>query len=253
MPQQPNYTTNQPENAIVSQETIMLRERIVAFCEAVVEVRVTSDEEYIGAGEITKILSAHKAELESRRSDEVRPHLDRQRQINDWCKPVLAQLDGLQRKVGQAIYVYRQEQERKRREEQRRIEEEKRRREAEERAAAEKARREAEEARAAGDEQSADDLDAQAMELDFSASLPAPVAAPAAPKLDGVHIRHNWTAEITNEQAFVRHCVDNKLYDFLSGDVRKLRAEAKKIQREQTYPGARIFDNPSTVSKRGSY
>lgn len=249
MPHNNNYTPEQAQNAIVSQETLKLRSAILMFCEAVQAVTITNPEQYQSAGEISKVLATYRKQLDEARSTEIAPYLEKQRAINDWCKPVLVAINDLQGKVGAAIRVYQAEQEKKRREAQRAAEEKARKEAEEKRRQAEEARQAAEAAREQGNADIAEDLDAQAMELDFEQTAPAPVAAPEANKLEGVHVRHNWTAEITDDNAFVQHCVDNKLYDLLAGDVKKLRAKAKMVKRPMSFPGARIFDKPTTVAR----
>jgi hypothetical protein len=263
MPPIDNNTPNHADKSIVSQETMNLRTEIMMFCEAVTAVTITTPEEYQSAGEMSKIVAGYLRDIESRRVDEVKPHLEAQREINGFVKPIVESLNHLKNTIGSAIYDYNLEQERIRREKQRKLDEEKRQKEAEAKRAAEQARRQAEEARIAAEqarkqgeenqagaaEQEAEILEATAMELEFEEVVPTVVEIPEASKLSGVHVRHNWTAEITDDNAFVKWAVDNKEYELLAGDVKKLRAKAKMIKREQKYPGAKIYDKASVVTK----
>lgn len=202
-----------------------------------------------------KAVKSVKAELDETRKTMVRPHLDAQREINDWFNRRIENLSSVELNLKNVIVAFDRAQEQKRLEEQRRLDEEARkirekseaearaqrekeeaeRRKAEEarqaaeaaRIAAENAANEEERARLAAEAAKADaaaaKAESKAETLADKAALKETVAASVvsatatvAPKAAGVSVTKKYSIEVLDKRALIAWCLEQSMFDGLS-------------------------------------
>ncbi len=224
------------------EESRALREKIISFCDSIQVVDIQTPSQYAGSAETAKEISANLKTIEMQRTSDKAPYLEKGRLIDDFYRPVAASLDGLKRKIGEALRAWDRKQEDLRREEQRKLDEAAaRKREAEERKA-EEDRKKAEALRESGDLAKAENLEQRATDREIkAANITAPIAQVAKPTVSGVSTRKAWKGQVTDRTAFVAEMVKLGKLELLMPDAPAFNKYASLIKRPWTFPGGRVY------------
>jgi hypothetical protein len=243
---------------LIPQESRELVERVSGWMGEITEIKISTPQEAEYAQKIVRAVLSHEKEIKNAQKTAEEPYSEPLTKIKTLFKTILTGLDNLKRKSKLAIDYYTAEQERKRREEQRRLEIEaaEKRRKAEEaaRAAEEEARKAREEAarlESEGKAAEAAKLQAQAEKQEAraiqkeqaAANIVAPIAVSAAPIITGrgIGMRDNWKGAVEVPESFKAWCIQNQRYEFLSVDESAWNRYAKVVKSVQSVPGARIY------------
>ena len=243
MTAQSNYISNVPE---VSRK---LREKILTWCNSITEIKVTTEEELFGAVDLTKQISGYKKELESRRVVDKKPHIEAGKAIDRFYKEVEDSLRAVGSKINYGISVYQQKKERERQEKQRKADIAAAKERERKLQKAEEDRKKADELREQGKEDQASVFDTQAAEKEAAAEQTVAKTIEGPTKLDGIHKRITWTAEITDPVSFVGWAIKSGRTELLLPNEVAFRKYAGMIKQPLTVPGGRIYSKESTVVK----
>jgi hypothetical protein len=245
MPQLPELYNFLPE------ESRLLKEKIISFCDSIQVVKIQTPSQYESAANTAREIAAATKEIETRRTEDKAPHLEKCRLVDDFFNPVKLSLKSLKDKLSAATREWDREQEEIRREQQRKLDEQARKKKEAELRKAEEDRRKAEELRAKAEadagagtatEAKADYLEQRAMERDIKAqNITAPVAQVARPAVKGVSTRRQWKGQVTDRNAFVQEMIKMNRPELLMPDASAFNKYASVIKRPWTFPGGKVY------------
>lgn len=220
----------------------LLKENIIAFCNAIAVVAIKTPDQYEGAVATAKELTAFGREAEKQRKAIKEPYNKRVKAVNSFYKEILIPADALKQKITKAIRDYDFAQEQKRKEEQRKLDEQARIEREQKEAEAAARRQEAEAARQQGQETAALELEAAAAEQEIEAAQTiASIAQAAKPQTSGVHTVTTWKCEITDPIAFVQTMIKENKTELLMPNQKAANDFARMTKRGWTFPGGRII------------
>lgn len=202
------------------------------------EVR-TADGAKVSAADLLEIKALAKR-VEDQRTAITRPINEALREVNALFKPAKDWLAEAETILKGKLLAFQQEQQRIAREAQARADEETRKER-------ERLERRAALADLVGRDERAEQLREQAE------SRAAPVVKPAIPKLEGVHTREIWKAEVTDKMAFLRHVVEQgpELAALVSLDQAALNARARSLKDALDLPGIRAVEESTMAARKG--
>ncbi len=237
------YKVEQPDEALFKQSSNLL-----VMAEGYI---ITTPEQALNAGEDLKEIKALKRQLEKKRTAITGPINTALKEINALFKPAKKWLTMAEVMMKGKLKTYISEQERIAQEAQRKADEKARKRREKLEAKAAAARAEEEAARAAIAKAESDEARAaaaalaekqakKAAKLEEKAEIvQAPVISTTAPKLEGIHTRVTWRAEVTNKLAFIKFVVEQRpdLMGVIEIDQSKLNGYARLLKEEFDMPG----------------
>lgn len=236
----PNTTTN--NGALVTVHAARADDprlsRAVAYTAIADDFVVDSEELFeIAASEAIELTRIH-GEIEAQRQSIVEPANTVLRNANAIFMPVLRKIEEAKKLLGQRMTEYRER-------ERQRIARENAERE---RAATLERQKIAEAARVAQD----DGREEDAFAIRQTAALvSAPVRPTAAPKVAGVSVRNNWSAECLDIAALIRFVADNPGYtNLLQANPVALKALARAHKDALKVPGVRFFNAGGVAVRR---
>lgn len=201
---------------------------------------VASDEQAVSAGNELSYIKALQKKLEDKRTSITKPLNDALRAVNDLFRPAKTWLEEAETLRKRAILGYREEQERKVREEQRRLEDEARKERERLAAAAAEADRKASELKTEKAREAAT-AKADALRAQAQATVAPTVAAPSHVKMGGQAVRETWTYEIVDATLLPR--------EYLMPDERKLAGVVKVMKASTNVPGIRVIRGEALASR----
>ncbi len=228
-------TVEQPDEALFKQS-----EYLLALAQ---DYKITSSEMAINGSEDLKAIKALAKQLNSKRLAATGPINKALKEINSWFKPARDWLSDAEMLMKTKLLEYQREQDRIAREAQRKADEEARK----ERVRLEKA---AALAAQAGMFYRAEDLKEE-IEVQEIATQNAPVIQSAAPRLEGVHTRVTWKAEVTDKTAFIKFIVEQRpdLMGVIEIDQSKLNGYARLLKEEFDMPGVEAKAEKSIAAR----
>lgn len=201
------------------------------------EYHIDSPEMMTAAADELKKIKAKSKDLENRRMAMTRPLDDTKKQIMDLFRQPLQFLADAESLIKRGMLSYQNEQERIRRAEQARLDEIARKER-------ERLEKRAQAAEAKGQTEKAEALHEQAE------TVPVPVVAHAAPRVDGISTRETWSAEVTDMRALLQGVLDGKVPDVaVIADMKVLNAQARALKGAMNYPGVKAVSE-KVVSAR---
>jgi hypothetical protein len=220
------------------------------FCKSVQVVEIQNNSQAEAAGKLFCELNSYIKELEELRKEAKEPHIRAGKAVDDFFKSAQLPLSSLRGKLDLGMRTFQKKLADLRRAEQERLNreaEEKRRKEEE---AARKEREKAEAYREHGRTDLAEKAEQRADAREQRAETTvAAVAQVAIPKVEGISVRANWKAEITNADEFVEWAAESGKYHFLQPNIQSLNAYAKSRKQPQVIPGARIFNDEKLMGR----
>ena len=219
-------TIERPDEGLLNQSAIWL-EQAKTF-------DITSTDIAINAGESLKKIKALGRHLEQKRTAITVPMNQALREANALFKPAKKRLKDAEKLLKGKILKYQAEQDRIAQEAQRKADEEARK----ERIKLEKAAALAEQA---GMEDRAEDL-REEIEVQEIETQKAPVVQSAAPKIEGVHTRTIWKAEVTDKLEFLKFVVEKRqdLVGLVEINQSALNAQARSLKDSLDLPGIKV-------------
>lgn len=199
--------------------------------------KITSSEKALATGEDLKEIKKLRKELEQKRTSITAPINKALKEINALFKPAKDWLSQAERLMKTKLLEYQTEQERIAQEAQRKADEEARKER-------EKLERKATIAGLVGMDNKAEELREEAQTQE------APVITSAAPKIEGVHTRVTWKAEIIDKLAFVKFVIDKRpdLLNLIKIDQAALNAQARSQKGELDMPGIKAVEEKNIVA-----
>lgn len=199
--------------------------------------KITSSEKALATGEDLKEIKKLRKELEQKRTSITAPINKALKEINALFKPAKDWLSQAERLMKTELLEYQTEQERIAQEAQRKADEEARKER-------EKLERKATIAGLVGMDNKAEELREEAQTQE------APVITSAAPKIEGVHTRVTWKAEIIDKLAFVKFVIDKRpdLLNLIKIDQAALNAQARSQKGELDMPGIKAVEEKNIVA-----
>ncbi len=197
----------------------------------------------VNASESLRKVKALYKHIEQKRTAATRPINQALREINSWFKPAKQWLKDAEDLLKGKLLTYQAEQDRIAREAQRKADEEARK----ERVKLENAAALAEQAGMADRaEELKEEIEVQEIE-----TQEAPAIQSAAPKLEGVHTRITWKAEVTNKLALVKFIAEsrNDLLGMIQIDQSKLNGYARLLKEEFDMPGVEAKAEKSIAAR----
>jgi len=191
------------------------------FCKDIAEITINNAQEYVNASEFTKKVQDYLKKLDNDRKKLVNPYNNTVKEINNAYKEPQNALNNLKTRLRKAVSDYNMKLEEEKREKQRIADE-----------AAEKERlRLLKESKKEGQE----DL------KQVAETIKTPVVkVEETPKVEGMHFRRYWTAEIMDKKAFVQWCLDNGELQYLHIDNYLLNKTAQATEGKIDFPGIKI-------------
>ena len=277
----PSLTTigHEPAGELIAKVTLpsgQLQQQADRFLTMVEAYTIDSPESLQdAANERNEINDRHKA-VEEQRKFLKEPALEQGKRIDGFFKPVLETLMKARDIMGRKITDYTEAERRKQEQAEREAREKAEREAAAQRALAAKAeaeanakaealRKQAEELRAAGNAGQAAKLESKAesavaagqqkaAELQVAAELAtaAPVAVQEAPKADGIGISYDYSAEVTDIAALLRHIVDKRpdLIALVEIKASGLNQQARSLKGALDLPGVKLVKKPRISDSR---
>ena len=248
-------TVEQPDEALFKQS-----EYLLALAQ---DYKITSSEMAINGSEDLKAIKALAKQLNSKRLAATGPINKALKEINSWFKPARDWLSDAEMLMKTKLLEYQREQDRIAREAQRKADEKARKQRERIEAKAAAARAEEEAARAAIAKAESDEARAaaaalaekqakKAAKLEEKAEIvQAPVISTTAPKLEGVHTRVTWKAEVTDKTAFIKFIVEQRpdLMGVIEIDQSKLNGYARLLKEEFDMPGVEAKAEKSIAAR----
>ena len=223
-------TVAQPDEALFRQSADLLL--------ATKNFEITSADMALKAGVGLKEIKALAKELNRKRIEITGPFNQGLKKVNDLFRPAKDWLTQAEELMKSKLLYYQQEQDRIAREAQAKADEEARK----ERVKLEKA---ADLAAQAGMDDRAEELEEQAQVHE------APVIQSAAPKLEGIHTRVTWKAEVTNKMEFVKYVIEKRpdLLWLIEINQSKLNAQAIALKESLDLPGIKAVKEESITAR----
>ncbi len=199
--------------------------------------KITSSEKALATGEDLKEIKRLRKELEQKRTSITAPINKALKEINALFKPAKDWLSQAERLIKTKLLEYQTEQERIAQEAQRKADEEARKER-------EKRERKATIAGLVGMDNKAEELREEAQTQE------APVITSVAPKIEGVHTRVTWKAEIVDKLAFVKFVIDKRpdLLSLIKIDQAALNVQARSQKDELDMPGIKAIEEKNIVA-----
>jgi colicin import membrane protein len=202
--------------------------KALTYPEQARSIQILNRASYEAACEFLKGIKALRTEI----AETFDPHIKRAHESHKALlkekQDAEAPLTEAERITKDALVIFEQAEERKRREEQRRIEAELRRQEEERRLS-----------EAVALEQAGEAAEAEAV-LDEPFDVPAVAVAPTTPKVSGISYRETWSANVTDLHALVQHVAAHpELSGLLSANQPALNAQARSLKAQMRLPGVK--------------
>jgi len=215
--------------------------------------KITNHDDYRVAAAQLVMIKGRFNKVEASRVKLKAPALETCRQIDAFFREPLKFLRAAETAIKGEMSRFSDEQDRIAREEQRKREEAERQRQAE----IDRKRREdeeaamalAEEAEAKGDHEAAAEIIEEVSNPPPPEPAPAPAPIRQAPKADGIQMRDNWKAEVTNLEALVRAVATGQApIATLQANDKVLGQTARALKGTVEYPGVRFYNDKTIVA-----
>lgn len=221
-----------------------LQEGIAVLKERYASFKITTPEDFSESAEVIKTIKRQRdAVVEFFRDSKQKAHAA-WKSIVAQEKSFTDEIDQVERKIKSAIREYQAEQERKRREEEKRLREIA---EAEAKKAQEKLMQQAEEAEKAGNASAAEEITNIAAQVE---AAPVQVQS-SAPKAQGVSFRRTWEIESVNKAELIKAAAnDPNLAAYLIVDESALKRTANALKGQISIPGVTFRENKTVAVRR---
>lgn len=222
--------TEPTSKELIPVESQQLIVETLNFCKSIAEITINNTPEYEKANEFTKIVQDYLKKLDNNRKKQVNPFNNTVKEINNAYKEPQNALNNLKTRLRKAVSDYNMKLEEEKREKQRIADE-----------AAEKERKRLlKESEKEGQE----DL------KEVAEKITAPVVkVEEPPKVEGMHFRRYWTAEIVDKKAFVQWCLSNGELQYIQIDTRALDKVAQGTEGKIEFSGIKINFRKEPVYK----
>ena len=220
----------------ISPEVQKSTETALTVIDVAKAINIQTTRDYQFAQDVMGNIKQRIKELEETRFGQTRPIDEAKKKILDFFRPPLQKLNDAKDHLNQIMVKFVEDQDRKRREEERKLQEAARKR------AEEDALQAALEAEAAGEKEEAEEI------LEAPVYVPPIKVVSEIPKSKESHIRETWSAEVTDLGALVKGISEGKApLQAVEADMTFLNGQARAYKQALNIPGTRAVSKKTQI------